>query len=204
MRAFTIPSLMLMIGTLLLAPRSAAAQSQETAADAVRLSPYLLVGAGGEADPSNLPGEYDLDATVGLGIRLGVPVWDYIIVGGLFEWGAFEVEGVDDRDHLLDVDAFVGGRYVLDAADMALELHVLLPVGFSAAFFDNDLVEDETGLGWNLGLLFGATLFVTDAIGVLVDIGFMHHGLNVDPDIGDDYEIDANQARFNFGAAFAF
>lgn len=196
-----------------LAPGRAAAQEQLaptpaaggpsadlSVADKLRLQPYFLLGFGGEADAGGASG--DLDPTVGLGARFEAPVYDYIVVGGLLEWATFKLDLVDDRDHLLDIDAFVKGRYVLDAGGMPLELYALLPVGFSAAFFDSALADD-TAIGWNLGLMFGGTLFVSDSIGVFAEIGFMHHGLTLDTGAGE-VDVDANQARLNLGAAFAF
>jgi len=130
MRAWTITSV-LAAAAVLSAPGSAAAQSADSPADAVRLTPYLLVGAGGEAELSSggFSISNDLDATVGLGARVAVPLVKYLLVGGLFEWGSFKADNSNDRDHLLDVDAFIGGRYVLDVEGMPLELHALFTIG---------------------------------------------------------------------------
>jgi hypothetical protein len=170
----------------------------------MRVSPYFLLGFGGEADVEVGPfsGENDLDPTVGLGVRFEVPIWDYISVGGIFAWAAFQQDAPGlDRDHLFDLDPMIKGRYVLDAGGMPLELHATFPVGFTVGSLDAE--NTDAAVGWNLGLLFGATLFVTDSIGVMAELGFMHHSVTSEQR-GAEFDASATQGRLHLGASFAF
>lgn len=185
---------------LALAPSEASAQD----ANALRLSGFFALGAGGtgKAD-SVIDVESDLDATVGFGVRLDVPVIDYLTVGAQFGFNFMKIDGVDDRDPILDIpDLIVRGRYPIELGGGLLEPYVGFLIGGTIHILGEDDNKD-TAYGWNVGVLFGAQYFFTDHFGALVEVGWHRHAATHDaggPDIG----FSMNQAAMNFGVSYIF
>lgn len=164
-----------------------------TADDAgtLRVSPYFLLGFGGGVDVGI--GTVDLKASIGFGGRVDYAIHDYVTVGGQLTWASMKIDAPGaDRDNELDISPFVRGRYVLDVGGKPLEAYALIPVGFSVYLPSASGADSE--MGWNLGLLFGATYYVTPSIGVFAELGFMHQGFD---------SADINQGRLHLGAVFA-
>jgi hypothetical protein len=115
----------------------------------------------------------------------------------------WQVDGFNsDRSTLLDASFFLQGRYAFDAGRSAASIHVLVPVGFTASFPNDDVDPDgeaDTGFGWNIGVLFGIEYYLARSVGLFLELGFMHHGVHHDIDGPGDVEARFNQGRLDVG-----
>ena len=174
--------LALALVTVALAPAAAAAQVEEAPPaprhdpiDDPRIIGYLRVGFGGEAEAEDGVLGAELDATIGFGVRFEAPLHDYIVLGGLFQASWWEPEFFDDKSAFLDFDLYIAGRFSFQAGPLPMEARITLPVGFTLSFPDSEIATD-TGVGWNIGLLFGLQMFLPDSIvGFLFELGWWRH-----------------------------
>lgn len=185
----------------------ARAQDDHAARDARRFVPHLHVGFGGSIELEGLGifagTEADLDPTIGIGLRLEVPLHEYVLMGGFLMISFWEIDGVDvDRNNLFDFDLLIGGRYTFDVGH-GLEVRLLLPVGFTLSLLDNDVeTHANAGPGWNVGFWFGAMYPVHERVGLLLELGMLHHGANHEGEGGrPDADGRMIQGTFNLGAA---
>jgi hypothetical protein len=195
-------ALALFMGALGAAPSLASAQD----ADALRLSTFFGLGVGGtgQVETGAFTVESDLDATVGFGLRLEVPVLEYLTLGGQLGFNFMKIDGVDDRDPLLDLpDLIVRGRYPIQLNSGLLEPYVGFLVGGTLHILGEGDNKD-TAYGWNVGVLFGAQYFFTDMVGALVEVGWHRHAANHNVAGDADAKFSMNQAALNFGVSFLF
>lgn len=167
---------------------------------------YGLVGLQGELTQRSvwLRGN-ELGPSYGVGLRVGGSPHPNLVLGLSAAWTAFEEKGVHERDHGLDVDAFVLGRHrVRDVGGGTLELYLVLPGGMSAIF---PAVRHtlHRGVGWNVGLLGGVSYTVAEPVAAFVELGFRHHVVELEVDgVVDDYQYDPIQLRVHVGASANF
>jgi hypothetical protein len=212
--------LLAMTGLVLIPTFSAQAQDRHDADMSTRIGAKLMLGLGGEADYDDFringigfaPNiEDDMETTAGLGFTLDVPFHQYFTAGGFLafhSWNSETVEDAYDDFTLVDLGGFIKARYPTRLGKMGFEPYVMLPLGFSLNFPDDDLQDDtemEVGTGWNIGLLFGAILFVSDDIGLNVELGYTSHALHHEFDTAGepDGDIEIGQASFNLGVVIA-
>ncbi|MEO0324028.1 MAG: outer membrane beta-barrel protein [Myxococcota bacterium] len=192
--------------TLLLALAAAApASAQKARGPQQQVAGTLVLGFGGEAEISGDGGSvsFDLDPTVGLGLRYQVPLSRRLSLGGLFEFRSFEEDQSTDRQSVLDFDLFVKASFGVVLGSKDVELYGLVPLGLSIGPTDDDLdrLGASTGFGFNLGLLAGVQLLVTERVGLFVEMGWRRHQVFYDSDLGD-VDVTANQFAMNLGAAY--
>ena len=192
--------------TLLLALATAApASAQKARGPQQQVGGSLVLGFGGEAELSGDGGSVsvDLDPTVGLGLRYQMPLNGLLSVGGLFEFRSFEEDQSTDRQSVLDFDLFLKASFGVLVGSRDLEVYGLVPLGLSIGPTDDDLdrLGARTGFGFNLGLLAGAQLLVTESVGLFVEMGWRRHQVFYDSDVGD-FDVAANQFALNLGAAY--
>lgn len=177
-----------------------------------RFGAKLMFGLGGELDPDGVPGDVDLEATYGLGLTFEVPVHEFVTIGGLLGLHSFQTEVEEDLDldrhTMLDLDVFAKLRYPTHLGRMGFEPYLMIPLGLSIVFPNDDDEDDniETGLGWNTALLFGAVLFVSDSVGLNLELGYAVHEVSheVDTPVGDeDFEYSLSYMALNFGVVIA-
>ena len=159
-----------------------------------RVGAYFAAGLGGQgtAEQGGFSGDFDLDPTLGVGLRLEVPVGDLIHVSPFAEFDAYKADGASGRDLGLDAGVMlrVGPRLDLGAVD--LEVYGAIPIGFSAYFPDAD---DVTMLGFNVGAMAGAQLHVNERVAVMLEMGWQMHRV-----YEDEANLTANQAKLQLGA----
>ncbi len=212
--------LLAVTGLVLIPTFSAQAQDRNDADMRTRVGAKLMLGLGGEAEYDDIsfggfgiPGNFDddMETTTGLGITLDVPFHQYITAGAFLSfqsWNSETVEDVYDAFTLVDLGGFIKARFPTRLGKMGFEPYIMLPLGFSLNFPDDDLQDDtdmEVGTGWKLGLLFGAILFVSEDIGLNVELGYAGHALHHEFDVtGEpDGDINIGQASFNLGIVLA-
>mgnify|MGYP001793612360 FL=1 len=185
-------------GLLAVAPAAA----QQRAEPQQQLNAYLLLGFGGDAsyDPG---GDVDLDPSVGLGVRYQAPLNDNFAIGGLFELRSFELDPSTDRQPVFDFDVFFKTGWLVKVGRSNFEAYALVPFGISIASEDEVFTgTNDTGLGFNLGLLAGGQWIIRERIGVFVEAGWRRHQIFSEEGEGD-FDVTANQFAMNIGASYA-
>jgi len=193
-----------------------ASTSLASAQDDVQLAAWFVLGAGGGAELEGELGgreetlDYDLDPTVGLGLRGEVPLMDYFAIGGLLELSWLRLDDDDpgtdeDRNLAADFSLWLKPRYWLSTSSFELELYLGIPFGFTVLQGDDEL-DTDAALGFNVGLLGGAQI-VFGKVGAFVELGWRRHQVFPEdvelPFVGtiDEITLRANQFRMHFGAA---
>lgn len=178
----------------------------------LRLSGYLVLGFGGDADLHSDPGgtiSDALDVSAGFGARVEAPIHDYIAIGGLFEAVSYETDAaMAEREWAFDFDGFVRFRYVIELVpgDLSLEPYVLLPLGFTFSMLDDpDGSGDEPWPGWNTGVLAGIAIMTSSRVGGFLELGWRHHEVytRVSSILGNaDLSLVTNQFALHLGGTF--
>lgn len=197
-----------------LVPAGVEAQSVETfKSSPTRVTGYFAVNVCCEAHLVDLDGDFDFDAEldpgIGFGLRVERRVADWLAIGGMFEFMADKIDGVDDRFFFVDVDAFAKVLYELElSSSMGLEVYGLIPFGFTAGLDGNDTFGDEVrAFGLNTGLMAGAMLLL-EHFGIVLEMGFRHRSVWDEADAGvggnRDVRLGVTQFAMNFGASVTF
>ncbi len=173
----------------------------------LHFSGFFALGAGGDLD---IDGDSvdDLDPTVGFGLRLDVPVLEYLTVGGQVGFNFWKTDAADEREMWIDLpDLILRLRYPVRLGNGLLEPYLGFLIGGTISTI-GDADNKDTSYGWNTGILFGMQYFFTDALGLLFEVGWHHHAASHEatiPFIGTveaDYVTD--QAALNFGFTVLF
>jgi hypothetical protein len=192
-----------------------AARASAQDANALHLSGFFGLGVGGAWNPGStsdmadeILGDFnDLDATVGFGVRLDVPVLEYLAVGGQIAFNFPKRHGLDDRQKWFDLpDLIVRGRYPVQLGRGVLEPYVGFLVGGTISITGENDARD-TAYGWNVGVLLGAQYLFTERFGALFEIGWQRHAATHTVSFaGVDFDASysANQAVMNFGFTTLF
>jgi hypothetical protein len=149
-----------------------------------------------------------LDPTFGVNLRVDVPVAGYLLLGPLFQFGAWrpDVSGeTPSRSFYLDIDLFVRGRIPIEADPVAFQLWAGVPIGLTLSFLGEETSEqlEGFGLGWNIGLLFGGAVHFTKKFGMFAEIGWVQHKMSHERD-GASGDVDFRLAQGNFNIGFVF
>ena len=159
-----------------------------------RVGAYFSSGLGGQgrAEQGGFSGDFDLDPTVGVGLRLELPVGTLVHLGPFAEFDAYKADGASGRDLGVDTGLMLRVGPTFDVGTMKLEVYGALPLGFTAYFPD---AVDETMLGFTVGALAGAQLHVHERVAVMLEMGWQMHRV-----YEDDASLTANQAKLQLGA----
>ena len=108
---------------------------------------------------------------------------DYFSIGGETRFLWSKIGPAADRDFLWDIDVKPRGRYPF--AKIPLEVYGALPIGLTVAGIPN---QPEGTVGFNVGLVGGATWWFTSKMGVNTELGWVFHKygrelFNVETDI---------------------
>jgi hypothetical protein len=164
------------------------------------------LGFGGNAEQNSV--ETGLDSTLGANLRVDIPVARYLLLGPLFQLGAWrpDVPGpTPSRSFYFDIDLFVRGRIPIEADPVAFQVWAGVPLGLSLSFLGEETGQnlDGFGVGWNIGLLFGGAVHFSKKFGMFAEIGWMQHKMSHDVDAGSgDVDFRLSQGVFNIGFVF--
>jgi hypothetical protein len=152
--------------------------------------------------------ETGLDPTIGFNLRVDIPVADYLLLGPLFQFGAWrpDVSGpTPSRSYYFDIDLFVRGRIPIEADPVAFQLWAGIPIGLTLSFLGEETGRnlEGFGLGWNIGILFGGAVHFTKKFGMFAEIGWLQHKMSHELDVGSgDVDFRLSQGNFNIGFVF--
>ena len=127
------------------------------------------IAVGGELQQEG-GGGADLDATVGLQGGAEYVVMDYFSIGGETRLLFPKTDGAAGRDFLWDLVVKPKGRYAFP--NLPLEVYGSLPLGLTVPGIDGPA---EGTVGFNIGLLGGATWWFNEHIGVNAELGWTFH-----------------------------
>jgi hypothetical protein len=159
------------------------------------------LGFGGSVERSGVT--RDLDTTLGFNIRADIPVFRYMLIGPLLDFGAWRPDGPgSSRNYYLDVDVFVRGRIPIKLDKIGLSLWAGVPIGLTLDFLGSQegASLDGFGLGWNVGVMFGGAIHFTNRFGMFTEIGWLQHKMSHDASSGSgstDFRI--SQGIWNIG-----
>lgn len=193
----------LMAGALLATSMSAAAQDQEEGdidvdlperkrevepapgesmmkRSAQGIGPLRVYGGfslsvGGELKGEESDEGADLEVTPGLQGGVEYVLHDYFSIGGEMRFLFPEPEGWSGRSLLWDIVVKPKGRFAFP--NLPLEVYGSLPLGLTVPGIDG---EPEGTVGWNIGIVGGATLFFTDKMGIQAELGWHFHKFGIE------------------------
>lgn len=154
----------------------------------------------------------EFDGSVGLGFGLGVVLGvdfaasDYFAIGPRLGFGAWKIDFPGaDRQFDLDTGISLRPRVPIFLGSIYMELSVAFVAGFTSSFVDESLFDErEFAPGFHAGILPGIRVFFTEQVGVLAELGFMHHSVWPEDPIEDRFRYSRNQAVFNAGLVLTF
>jgi hypothetical protein len=203
---------------LICASSSALAQDLQNETDG-HFAGKLMLGFGGEAEVEtedavlgfDASGQNDMETSYGLGLSYMHPLHDYFALGGqlaLLSWTTDALEDGDaDRSTMLDISLVPQVKYaVMDN----LELYASLPLGLTFDFFGEDEyfnLEVSGGFGFNVALMLGARVALSDGFGLLGELGYSYHSFSHElkeeiTDVTADFDISMGQLALNLGVWF--
>jgi hypothetical protein len=164
------------------------------------------LGFGGDFEANSV--EADLDSTLGLNLRVDIPVARYVLLGPLFQFGAWrpDVSGeTPDRSYYMDIDLFVRGRIPIEADPTAFQVWAGVPIGLTLSFLGEETGLDlsGSGIGWNIGVLVGGAVHFSKKFGMFAEIGWLQHKMNHEREVVDG-DVDFRLAQGNFNIGFVF
>lgn len=133
-------------------------------------------------------GSDKLRLSYGGGAQYMHPLHRYFALGGLFAAQSWQSRAGNStnasRNLLLDLSLVPQGKL---AVSDTIELYISVPIGLTVDFFNQASlsaaglsVSADTGVGYNLSLLFGARFALSRAVGLLAEIGYTRHAFSHD------------------------
>jgi len=199
----------------------AAAAKKSSAVSGLRIGAGPVFGFGGEneLEYGSSKRDYDEETTNGLALRAEYPLGRYVQLGfaTTFNWWALEVQDNNNIDRNLYVDLapslklrapFMGGRG---------EVFVDVPIGLTIAKLSKESAnalltgtnsKAETGVGWNAGIMAGASIRVHGRFSIQARLGWQGRGGSIpiasQQAQSKDLEYSLHQLALNFGAFYTF
>lgn len=173
----------------------------------------LDVAGEGELEIGSNEEEGDLEPTLGVALFGTHQIWKYIHVGMLVGMGWVQTDSMDDenidRNFYMDLSPMIMGTYPL--LQGALELYAMLPIGLTFCIVSDELEDSlfganiDTGLGWNVGLLFGASYRIVPHLRLMLEMGWQGRGASHDVNPGSfDLDWSMHQLAMRVGAVWEF
>lgn len=191
-----------------------AAGAQDVHDRSPRVGANLALGLAGELDTyvNDTKGNADLNPSVGFDVRSEIPVLDFLVVGGLFQFMSYEPDARNAvREETFSFDAFVRARWAFEVvrSTLTLEPYVMFPLGLTlAALPDDDGSGDDIWPGFNTGILAGAQLIHRSGFGGYFELGWRHaevYSRQQYPFVGAvDISLVANEMSINVGVLYVF
>jgi hypothetical protein len=151
------------------------------------------------------PGEIDLAPTLGVNLRGDVPIEKYLLLGPLFQFGAWRPASPGDPSYsyYVDVDLYVRGRLPITTSSTNFQIWAGVPVGLTFNMLGSGVAPNVSGaaLGWNIGVLGGAAVHFSPKVGVFTEIGWLQHKFTHS---GDPQSLYVRVSQMNFNVGFVF
>lgn len=142
---------------------------------------------------------------VGLEMRYDHPIHEFVTAGALLSFFGTKVDVPRaDREPGMDLAAFVRARYAFDVGrrkSRLAEAYGLFHVGPTFGFGLNNPfngASDGFAPGFNVGFAPGFQIFITERVGVLSELGFIHRQVTA-KDRGQKLKIKGSQGLLRLG-----
>jgi len=148
--------------------------------------------------------ESPLDSTYGVNVRSDIPVARYLLLGPLFQFGAWrpDTTPTPDRNYYVDIDLAVRARLPITTSSSNFQVWGGVPIGVTLHFLGDDAPGvAATGFGWNVGVLFGGAVHFTPRFGLFAELGWLQHKISHGADVGQDLDFRLTQWNLNVGFA---
>jgi hypothetical protein len=145
-----------------------------------------------------------LASTFGFNLRGDVPIERYLVLGPLFQFGAWRADltPAPSRSYYVDADLYIRGRIPISAKSTNFQLWVGVPIGFTFHMLGPELLNvSGAGLGWNVGFMGGAAVHFTPKVGLFAEVGWVQHKVTHDAE-PDNYYVRIAQWILNVGFVF--
>jgi len=199
---------------------TAAAQSRSgKTLDAIRLGGHVSLGFGGEVEtgkPLGAAERQDLELAYGLDALVDLPVHKHITLGAQLRFSSFVADAWAekgfDRSTLLDLTFTPKARYPFLRGSTLIEIYAAFPLGLTSASLSDDLSPPglmlDGGLGFTVGALAGANVFLTDAVALTFELGYVRHAFGAEVTSRsspgrDELDMSLGQVRLNAGLLVA-
>jgi hypothetical protein len=161
------------------------------------------MGFGGDVEADGA--RQDLVSTLGVNLRTDFPVAKYILLGPLFQLGAWrpDMPNPPSRSYYFDIDFFARARIPITTDSTAFQIWLGVPIGLTLSFLsaDYEAAFDTFAFGYNFGFLAGGAVHFSKKFGMFVEAGWMTHRVSHDraPTAGSArFEVSQNVANFGF------
>jgi hypothetical protein len=146
-----------------------------------------------------------LASTYGVSLRGDVPIERFLLLGPLFQFGAWrgDMTPPPSYSYYIDVDLYVRGRIPITVKSTSFQFWAGVPIGLTFQLLGPELPGTSgAGLGWNVGFLGGGAVHFSPKIGLFAEIGWVQHKVTHGGD-PDSYYVRLAQWNFNIGFVFA-
>jgi hypothetical protein len=162
----------------------------------------LHLGLGGSEELNG--SSEDMATTYGVNLRADYPVARYLLIGPLFQFGAWRPDVEHSTyDYYTDIDLYLRGRVPIDQGSLGLQVWAGIPVGLTLSFLGGDhaALFNDAGFGWNIGVLVGAAIHFTREFGLFTELGWMQHKMSHGSAVngGEDGGFRLSQTNLNLG-----
>lgn len=149
----------------------------------------------------------NLVSTLGANLRTDIPVAKYVLLGPLFQLGAWrpDVPNPPDRNFYVDIDFFARARIPIPQDDVDFQVWLGIPIGLTLDFLGKGYHDEleSFAFGWNFGFLAGGAVHFSKKFGMFVEAGWMSHRIGHDRNsAGGSVDIEVAQTVLNFGFIF--
>jgi hypothetical protein len=158
--------------------------------------------------PGTIEGSYGgdrpLGSTLGFNLRGDVPIEKYLVLGPLFQFGAWrpDVTPETSRSYYIDVDLYIRARIPITTASTNFQFWGGMPIGLTFNMLGDGVAPGAStaALGWNFGAMFGGAVHFTPKIGLYVETGWMQHKFTHEAE--PSVSMRLSQWIFNVGFVF--
>jgi hypothetical protein len=155
--------------------------------------------------PERVNGEVPLASTLGFNLRGDVPIEKYLVIGPLFQFGAWRADVTPEpsRSYYIDVDLYIRGRIPITTASTNFQIWGGVPVGLTFDMLGSGVGANATSaaLGWNFGVMGGGAVHFTPKLGLFAEIGWQQRRFTHDAD--PSLYVRLSQWNFNVGFVFS-
>jgi hypothetical protein len=144
----------------------------------------------------------DLGTTFGFNVRSDAPVASYVLVGPMLQLGAWspDIEPEPGNNYYVDLDFVLRLRAPITTRHLNYQLWVGMPIGVTIDVLGDDVPDVNTfGLGWNIGVLFGGAVHLTQKFGFFAEGGWLQHKIEHSAEVGPDLDFALRQWCLNLG-----
>jgi hypothetical protein len=155
------------------------------------------------------PGSFERDATEGeLGTTLGfnfrgdAPIATYVLLGPMFQVGAWtpDITPEPSASYYVDLDLVLRFRAPLTTSKFNYQIWLGMPVGLTVDILgDHPEATSGVGLGWNIGVLFGGAAHFSPKFGLFTELGWLQHRFSHSGEGVQDLDFKLQQWCFNVG-----